>query len=421
MRYLFGKDAEGKVRTPAPEILYGDVEITSTLIDMNQNKQKYSSGVISFRDGEKPTKKQMMEILNVFYENFAPGMGPNRVNLLALLHQDKGNYEVHIVIPRLDMKTMKSFNIAPPGKMHQQQQKDFSALWNDRLGYDQVIENPLKVVLNKFDYHAEKGQKRKAIKNKLSESLFRGVQQRKINNRDDLIKCLERTGAEITRSGKYYMSVKFKGQEKAIRLKGPAFAADADYQKLMTQERPKKLNSIQLAVVANRFNSAVQARRNFNSSRYAEKPRKYYSYTPISRIKSTVKAENKPQIKSAPKPIEIVQKPHKEVFSTTMPSRYGSTGRPTGNINPASTTTQKNRTSGVGSAQKSLGSLQMQIAAAKTDLANANTIEERIRAEQRLAELMFQENLLYAQLEEAKKADLNTDQQAPPVRRPRFK
>lgn len=161
MRYLFGKDAEGKVRTPAPEILYGDVEITSTLIDMNQNKQKYSSGVISFRDGEKPTKKQMMEILNVFYENFAPGMGPNRVNLLALLHQDKGNYEVHIVIPRLDMKTMKSFNIAPPGKMHQQQQKDFSALWNDRLGYDQVIENPLKVVLNKFDYHAEKGQKEK--------------------------------------------------------------------------------------------------------------------------------------------------------------------------------------------------------------------------------------------------------------------
>lgn len=56
---------------------------------------------------------------------------------------------------------------------------------------------------------------------------------------------------------------------------------------------------------------------------------------------------------------------------------------------------------------KSLTALQVQIDAAQADLANARTFDERIRAEQRLAELMAQRNRLLAELEDARRAELN--------------
>jgi len=106
---LSAKDSEGKVRNPPPEIFYGDKKLTANLIDNNPNEFKYTSGVIAFRDNEKPTNAQLKQIVKAFYEAFAPGLGPDRVNMFIVKHQDKGNIELHFLIPRLDMKTMKSF------------------------------------------------------------------------------------------------------------------------------------------------------------------------------------------------------------------------------------------------------------------------------------------------------------------------
>ena len=70
---------------------------------------------------------------------------------------------------------------------------------------------------------------------------------------------------------------------------------------------------------------------------------------------------------------------------------------------------------------KSLASLQMQIDSAQADLANAQTLEERIKAEAKLNSLILQKNKLLAELEQARIAELNQEQ-APghtPRRRPR--
>ncbi len=409
MKYLMGKDADGNERDPAPKVIFGDVQSTAAFIDMNNNKQKYTSGVISFRDSENPTEKEMMNILKDFYANFAPGMALDRINLLAVLHQDKGNKEIHIVIPRLDLKTMKSFNIAPPGPLHQKQVKDFSAIWNDKLGYQQVVENPLKVVLSKFDYYSDKKNGRKAIKSKLGELLYKGVADGKLNNRNDLISAIERTGSEITRKGKNYISVKFKGQSKAIRFKGPAFSEDVDYQKLMKEPRPTVLNEDQKQVILNRLNSAVNARLAFNQSRYKDKPKRTYSAYPKVGTKAHQALANRiPTIgKSIAKtdpisiPTNMKQNPSNTIFGKLIEKTQKSQGATN---SPSSRAMSGGASTG---AKNSLASIQSQIASAIADLVNAKTPEERTRAEIWIAELKAQEAKLQYQLLEAQKAELN--------------
>lgn len=415
MKYLMGKDADGNERDPAPKVLFGDVQTTAAFIDMNNNKQKYTSGVISFRDSENPTQKEMMNILKDFYAKFAPGMTPDRINLLAVLHQDKGNKEIHIVIPRLDLKTMKSFNIAPPGPLHQRQVKDFSAIWNDKLGYQQVVENPLKVVLSKFDYYSDINNGRKAIKSKLGELLYKGVVNGKLNNRSDLVSAIERTGSEITRKGKDYISVKFKGQSKAIRFKGPAFSEDVNYQKLMKEPRPTVLNDEQRQVILNRLNSAVNARLSFNQSRYKDKPKRTYSaYPKVGTKAHQALASRIPAIGKSIAKTDSIKNPTnmKQNLSNTINGKL--IEKIKGSQNATKPSFKESTGSGVNSIRISLGNLWSRINAATADVANAKTTEERIEAEKRLSELMAQEAKLQYQLSEAQKAELNRSNPRPP-------
>ncbi|WP_454720376.1 MULTISPECIES: hypothetical protein [Cupriavidus] len=54
-----------------------------------------------------------------------------------------------------------------------------------------------------------------------------------INSRADIVKTLEDVGA-VTRAGKDYLSFVPHGEQKAVRLKGPMFHEDADYQQIRT-------------------------------------------------------------------------------------------------------------------------------------------------------------------------------------------
>ena len=73
LRYLLGNDKDNKPRDPAPEIVAGDLNITKVMIDSNHRKHKYTSGVIAFRDDEKPTPEQLQKIINSFEHCFTPG------------------------------------------------------------------------------------------------------------------------------------------------------------------------------------------------------------------------------------------------------------------------------------------------------------------------------------------------------------
>lgn len=422
---LSEKDSDGKIRNPPAEIFYGDKKLTADLIDNNPNKLKYTSGVIAFRDNEKPTDAQLNKIIKDFYLTFCPGLGPDRVNMFIVKHQDKGNIELHFLIPRLELKTMKSFNISPPGKKSQQLAKDFQAIWNDDLGYAQVIEDPLKTVFSQFDKKVPTGDRSKRIKERVSQSISKAIRNGVLNNREDFTNFLEGRGCEITRKGKDYISVKFPGEKKAIKFKGPAFSANADYQALAKsanqQMNETKLDPIQKIKIQTRIENLVQERLNFNKSRY----------TPKKRRPSPTKNLLKPRVKIKPtvsQKVEISSQPTTVNNSTSFEKGISfhdavkATSGAKGSQNAKSPVSERKKSSGaIQGVAKSLASLQMQIDSAHADLANAQTLEDRIKAEAKLNSLILQKNKLLAELEQARIAELNQEQ-APghtPRRRPR--
>ena len=131
------------------------------------------------------------------------------------------------------MKTMRRFNINPPGRHAQQLQKDFSDYWNRNLGYEQVMEDPIKASFSQFDTKTLDGSKNKARKERLSYEIAKRIKIGRINNRDELIKFLNEKDFEVTRKGKDYLSIKMPGKEKAIKFKGACFVEGADYKDLV--------------------------------------------------------------------------------------------------------------------------------------------------------------------------------------------
>lgn len=431
VRYLLqDNDSNGNPRNPKPEIFYGDPDLTKLLIDNNPRKFKYSSGVIAFRDDEKPTEAQLNKIIKDFYLTFAPGLGPDRLNMLIVRHEDKGNTELHLLIPMIDAKTQKQFNITPPGEDSKQMFRDFQAMWNHKLGYAQVVEDPLKAEFSNFDKKVPAGKTSNTIKNRLSVEIPKLIRKGKINNRNELIRFLEERDCTITRKGMDYISVKFPNQKKATRLTGPVFSKNSDYKKLVNEAdavlNNTFLNSFQVLRIKVRLEGSTEYRRNFIENRF-NKPKRIRKGTtikpklPKQKLTSTTIQEkisinsNKPEIISE----KISNSAEKGIsFFEAVKATSGAKGSQYAKSSPSE---RKKSSGAVQGVAKSLASLQMQIDSAQADLANAQTLEDRIKAEAKLNSLILQKNKLLAELEQARIAELNQEQEPghTPRRRPR--
>lgn len=271
--YLLGKDKDGKIRDPAPIVLNelttseGSKDAVAFLIDSNKRQNKYTSGVISFRDNEKPTARQIQEVMKDFRKTFLPGLDENRAPVLWVLHRDKGNVELHYLTAKQDAKTGKALNIAPPGKASQRLFEDFEKIQNDKLGFKQVVPSLLKAQFDTF----EKGTR----KEKISAYLVSKVKNNEIQNRSDLLRHLQHDLKwKVSRIGEDYISVIPNGKDKPIRLKGPAFTSKADYRELLKQSsnQPTKLNPDQLLKVQTSLNNGIKFRAEYNEKTFNKVP-----------------------------------------------------------------------------------------------------------------------------------------------------
>lgn len=421
-------DSEGKKREPQPEIFSGDPKLTGFLIDNNPRKFKYSSGVIAFRDGEKPTDRELKQIVKSFRESFCPDLGEDKVNMLIVRHQDKGNTELHILIPMVEMTTQKQFNINPPGPKAQQMCKDFSAVWNHKLGYAQVVEDPLKVAMSQFDAKTKEGSKNKKIKSRFGEEIAKLIRNGKIKSRDELCGFLANRGFTITRKGRDYLSVKLPNAGKSIRLRGPLFQKYANYPELAKQAdnvvNKTFLNDFQAFNIEERLNASTGYRREFNNKAYVLKKRTHKGSTlHSSKTKQQPKVQHETTIGIGNHAIEsnsnniLIGGSAKDLQAKQIRTAKGN-----GSQNATTSPSVGGKSSGAtASIKKSLASVQSAIVSAMADYTNARTPEERESASRKLAELKAQEEKLQFELFEAEKAELNQEHSpaSTPRRRPK--
>lgn len=116
-------DHLGNIRAGV-EVLRGDATTFNAICDASAHLWKYTSGIIAWSKEDQPTHAQIQEILNDFEQHAFSGLDPSQYHLFAVLHtDDDGSKHIHVLMPRLDLHSGKSLNIAPPGH-----EKHFDAL-----------------------------------------------------------------------------------------------------------------------------------------------------------------------------------------------------------------------------------------------------------------------------------------------------
>ncbi|WP_321902439.1 relaxase/mobilization nuclease domain-containing protein [Paraburkholderia tropica] len=279
VQYLLSEhDHTGKKRTVAPVVLEGDPATTDKLIDSLAFEHTYVAGCISFRYDERPTAEQKHECMREFERCFMAGLARSGYNILWVEHQDKGRVELNFVVPRVELSTMKSMNIHPPGKKNIDFFHTFEVVMNDRFGYDQIERNPEKLKKNGYELkilaQTLRGGKPigKAQKEKVHEHLVQKVKAGDIRNRVELIDYMKSRGSEFSRTGDDYISLR-SSTGKNVRFKGYIYenngGANYDLSRVATPHlTPQQRDHAQQKLLQHTLERAA-----FNHGRYSSSRR----------------------------------------------------------------------------------------------------------------------------------------------------
>ena len=299
---LSNNDHTGATRCVKPEILDGNPKTTIDIINSIGRDWKYVSGAIAFRNNEQPTPEQISKVIDSFKQTFCAGLNKNQFNSLFVLHKDKGNHEIHFVVPMIELTTGKRLNIHPPGSKNIELYQAFTKVINHELGYAQVLQDPLKITLpgHKLKSPEFKNDQRKNIL--LEKEIKKAIISGKVENRTQLCKFLdEELGVSIHRQGKDYISIRLSGDQKSRRLKGPMFEENANYREMLEASRKTqvsvKLTDTEYQHHKNTLTELTNERATFNSSVYSNaRPvrlgmptQSYKSITKLAPIKTITK------------------------------------------------------------------------------------------------------------------------------------
>ncbi|TDS70820.1 relaxase/mobilization nuclease domain-containing protein [Comamonas sp. JUb58] len=282
INYLLGKDSEGKERAIKPAIFQGCRHSTAFLIDQNHRENKYTSGVVAYRHNEKPSYEQIKEMCDDFQKTFLPNMSNDDVPILWVLHREKGNTELHFLIPKQTSKG-QAFNAFPPGAKNMDLMKSWQVLQNDKSGYKQVTSDGFSSSFEAFEKKTRKPQFSKKIKQMAKDG--------KIKNRADLINYLNTNGHKVTRAGQDYISVKFADKEKSMRFQGEIFKPETDYNKLLNTFQNTELSRLDRAINTNKLEKLKAERSTFNLKRYQSPKKPRFENTRRKNSRSFIKNE----------------------------------------------------------------------------------------------------------------------------------
>lgn len=136
--YVLDEKDHMNIIRPHVEVLCGDPHLFAKIADSSPFKHKYTSAVIAFAEEDRPTDVEIKDVLKQFEALAFSGLEPDQYHMTAVLHQElNGSKHIHILVPRLELRSGKAMNIAPPGRF----QKHFHML-QDKLNFEYGWSDP---------------------------------------------------------------------------------------------------------------------------------------------------------------------------------------------------------------------------------------------------------------------------------------
>lgn len=278
---LNDNDHTKSTRPYAPYVLRGSPETTGKLADSLGFSKKYSSAVIAFHPTDSPTDTEIQEVLDGFEKVAFSGLESDQYTYTAVLHKEKESSHIHIIIPRIELSTGKSFNPAPPGW-----QKDYDALrdyFNEKNDWKSpdISLNPEQARITQPALDALRRGSRSEIKKNLEKYIINEIENENINNRDDIIQSLQDIGFEIPRQGKSYITIHDTETDTRIRLKGAIYEQYwRTEQTLKTEnrseaERDRDFDTARATAAYNALEARISKRTEYNQKRYKRPERRF--------------------------------------------------------------------------------------------------------------------------------------------------
>lgn len=210
------------------EVLRGDPQTFAAIAGSLTSVHRYTSGVIAWAGDDAPTDEEISAVLDDFERVAFAGLEPDEYHFCAVQHvEPDGSKHVHILVPRVNLKTGQALNIAPPNWEYTYDPLRDS--WNWEKGWARPDDpNRAKLVQRGHVEYQDAAAARAGLevepdaKQLLSDYIAQRVEAGAITNRGEVVAALAELG-EVTRQGKDYISVKPEGHDKAIRLKGGLF------------------------------------------------------------------------------------------------------------------------------------------------------------------------------------------------------
>ncbi|MBY5971401.1 relaxase/mobilization nuclease domain-containing protein [Ferrimonas balearica] len=275
------RDAAGRIkrvrRSIAPEVLKGHPERMIDLVDAVPHRWRYKSGVLSFAAEDAPTEEQQRQMMEAFEAFACPGLAHDSYRMLWVRHLHAGRVELHFLMPRMELRTGKSLNIAPPG--HEQSFLAFMDLHNRRHGWADPMDPARARDVKTITEAPERAQTREAVHEWVKEQVGLGA----IHDRDTLLEALKSVGFAIPRAGDDFVTVADPDQPKnKWRLRGRYFyddwTADAAQPPHPTEHGEDTGGSARLAAIPveeleRRVAEDCAKRRAYNLGRFGEPSR----------------------------------------------------------------------------------------------------------------------------------------------------
>lgn len=229
--YLIGEHDHLGDKRAGVEIVRGDPIVFAAIASSLNFKFCYTSVVINWSPEDDVSDEHLNEVLDLFEEHAFSGFRSEQYHMTAVMHaDDDGSRHLHILIPRVELTTGKSLNVAPPGHRHYfDPLRDFL---NHKYGWIRP-DDPARMKTTKPKNHhvlqnasavkaGLQGQARKTRVEMIDAYIEQRIMFGSINNRNQLVQSLKEIG-EIGQVANKSISLKY--QKTRDRLEGEFYHA----------------------------------------------------------------------------------------------------------------------------------------------------------------------------------------------------
>ncbi len=291
--YTLGKYDSNKKERQSVEVLRGNPEQVTAVADSLEFKHRYRSAVIAWHKEDKPTIEQMQEVLDDFERIAFAGLEPNQYCYYAVMHD---NDHIHIITPRVELQSGKSFNIAPPGW-----QNTYDLIrdkFNEKYNWARPDDPARSRVVNQ-SIHIHGGLSHTKAKKELNSAVMDMVNKGIVTNAKEVEQYLNSIeGVTVKpRRSKKSLSVMVEGIKKPIRLEGLAYGREFSVTELVRElekeqeqrdRRSQEDRAREVVRIERELEQVAGARADYNRGRYEQKDEK------LSREANAVTKEDHP-------------------------------------------------------------------------------------------------------------------------------